>query len=106
MSRLLTGLCFLSLLGLAALQSAQAGVIIGGTRIIYHADKKETSISVKNPGNLSGSHGRQAPVYYYAPAVSPRCGQRKHCPHCAHGRKLTGRPGVSVLGKHQVYSGV
>ena len=49
MSRLLTGLCFLSLLGLAALQSAQAGVIIGGTRIIYHADKKETSISVKNP---------------------------------------------------------
>lgn len=29
--------------------SAQAGVIIGGTRIIYNGDKKETSISVK-PG--------------------------------------------------------
>lgn len=29
--------------------SAQAGVIIGGTRIIYNGDKKETSISVKNP---------------------------------------------------------
>lgn len=27
--------------------SAQAGVIIGGTRVIYNGDKKETSISVK-----------------------------------------------------------
>lgn len=33
--------------------SAQAGVIIGGTRIIYNGDKKETSISVKNPDKSS-----------------------------------------------------
>lgn len=33
--------------------SAQAGVIIGGTRIIYQGDKKETSLNVKNPDKLS-----------------------------------------------------
>ncbi|EDR8058035.1 molecular chaperone [Salmonella enterica subsp. salamae] len=33
--------------------STQAGVIIGGTRIIYNGDKKETSISVKNPDKSS-----------------------------------------------------
>ncbi|HHC4843561.1 TPA: molecular chaperone [Klebsiella oxytoca] len=33
--------------------SAQAGVIIGGTRVIYNGDKKETSISVKNPDKSS-----------------------------------------------------
>jgi len=49
MSRLFTGFCFLSLLGLLGLQSAQAGVIVGGTRIIYDASKKEASIAVKNP---------------------------------------------------------
>ncbi|ALR76375.1 fimbria/pilus periplasmic chaperone [[Enterobacter] lignolyticus] len=32
---------------------AQAGVIIGGTRVIYNGDKKETSISVKNPDKYS-----------------------------------------------------
>lgn len=29
--------------------SVQAGVIVGGTRIIYNGENKETSISVKNP---------------------------------------------------------
>ncbi len=33
--------------------TVQAGVIIGGTRIIYNGDKKETSISVKNPDQSS-----------------------------------------------------
>ncbi|VXD04565.1 exported hypothetical protein [Enterobacterales bacterium 8AC] len=28
---------------------AQAGVIVGGTRLIYDGDKKESSLSVKNP---------------------------------------------------------
>ncbi len=49
MSRLLSGFCLLSLLGISVLHSAQAGIIVGGTRIIYDADKKETSIPVKNP---------------------------------------------------------
>lgn len=38
---------------LLAMSSAQAGVIIGGTRIIYKGDKKETSISVENPDKVS-----------------------------------------------------
>lgn len=29
--------------------SVQAGIVIGGTRVIYHGDKKETSASVRNP---------------------------------------------------------
>lgn len=33
--------------------ASQAGVIIGGTRVIYHGDKKETSINVKNPDKYS-----------------------------------------------------
>lgn len=33
--------------------SVQAGVIVGGTRVIYNGEKKETSISVKNPDNSS-----------------------------------------------------
>ncbi|MBV8042159.1 molecular chaperone [Pluralibacter sp.] len=35
------------------LNTAQAGVIIGGTRVIYHGDKKETFISVNNPDKYS-----------------------------------------------------
>lgn len=30
-----------------SMATAQAGVIIGGTRIIYHADKKESSLTSK-----------------------------------------------------------
>lgn len=32
--------------------SAQAGVVIGGTRLIYHGDKKEATLTVKNPDNI------------------------------------------------------
>lgn len=49
MSRLLTGFCLLGLFGFSALQPAQAGVVVGGTRIIYDGAKKEASIPVKNP---------------------------------------------------------
>lgn len=31
---------------------SHAGVIVGGTRIIYDANKNEVSLSVKNPDNL------------------------------------------------------
>lgn len=53
MPTILSGLFFLSLLGLYSQQIAVAGVIIGGTRIIYDASKKESSISVKNPEKKS-----------------------------------------------------
>lgn len=36
-----------------SIPAANAGVIIGGTRVIYNEDKKETSISVKNPDKYS-----------------------------------------------------
>lgn len=49
MSRLFTGFCFLSLLAVSGMQSAQAGVVVGGTRVIYDSGKKEASIGVKNP---------------------------------------------------------
>ncbi|EBQ2673794.1 molecular chaperone [Salmonella enterica] len=38
---------------LFTMTTAQAGVVVGGTRIIYNGDKKETSISVKNPDKSS-----------------------------------------------------
>lgn len=38
---------------MVSVNAAQAGVIIGGTRVIYHGDKKETSINVKNPDKYS-----------------------------------------------------
>lgn len=38
---------------LLVMSSAQAGIIVGGTRIIYKGDKKETSISIKNPDKTS-----------------------------------------------------
>lgn len=34
---------------LCVLGSAQAGVIVGGTRVVYDASKKEAALSVKNP---------------------------------------------------------
>jgi len=53
MSSSLSGLFVLSLLGLYCQQTALAGVIIGGTRIIYDASKKESSLSIKNPEKKS-----------------------------------------------------
>ncbi|EAW1054971.1 long polar fimbrial chaperone LpfB [Salmonella enterica] len=44
-------LAFVPLFAIATV--AEAGVIVGGTRIIYDGNKKETSISVKNPDKFS-----------------------------------------------------
>lgn len=38
---------------LFSMSAAQAGIVVGGTRIIYNGNKKETSISVKNPDKSS-----------------------------------------------------
>lgn len=46
---LFKNICFLSVLGMLQINSAAAGVIVGGTRIIYDSDKREASIPVKNP---------------------------------------------------------
>lgn len=37
---------------LAVAATAQAGVIIGGTRLVYQGDKKESSIGISNPDSL------------------------------------------------------
>jgi P pilus assembly chaperone PapD len=41
------------------LSFAQAGVVIGGTRVIFDGNKKEASISINNPDNtpILSSHG-------------------------------------------------
>ncbi|MEH3170424.1 molecular chaperone [Enterobacter quasiroggenkampii] len=44
---------FIAATVLTVTASAQAGVIVGGTRVIYNGDKKETSLSVKNPDKSS-----------------------------------------------------
>lgn len=36
----------------SACSAASAGVIVGGTRVIYDGNKKETSLSVRNPDNI------------------------------------------------------
>lgn len=36
----------------SGLSAAQAGVVIGGTRVIYDGNKKEASLSVNNPDNV------------------------------------------------------
>lgn len=48
MTRLLAAFCCVTLSGVISLHSAQASVVVGGTRIIYDAGKQETSIPVKN----------------------------------------------------------
>ena len=42
---------FATLTVASAINVAQAGVVIGGTRVIYDGNKKESSLSVNNPDN-------------------------------------------------------
>lgn len=35
------------------INTAHAGVIIGGTRVVYQGEKKETSLNIKNPDKYS-----------------------------------------------------
>lgn len=49
--KIVSGALFLSLLLSAA--SSYAGVVVGGTRVIYDGGKKESSLSVNNPDNVS-----------------------------------------------------
>jgi P pilus assembly chaperone PapD len=60
------------------LSFAQAGVVIGGTRVIFDGNKKEASISINNPDNtpILSSHGskrlggREGTFYYYPTVIS------------------------------------
>ncbi|WMY73219.1 molecular chaperone [Buttiauxella selenatireducens] len=49
--KIVSGALFLSLL--LATASTYAGVVVGGTRVIYDGGKKESSLSVNNPDNVS-----------------------------------------------------
>lgn len=44
--------CLRAVIGMFLLigMSAQAAIVIGGTRVIYNGDKKEASVSISNPG--------------------------------------------------------
>ena len=63
-------------LGFLSVQ-AQAGIVIGGTRVIYDGDKKETAASVRNPEKSgvylvqswvdSGEQGGNTPVIVTPP---------------------------------------
>lgn len=63
--------------GFAVTMPASAGISIGGTRIIYNAENKETSLSIKNPASSgvylvqswieSGSHSATAPFIVTPP---------------------------------------
>lgn len=56
---------------------AQAGIVIGGTRVIYHGDKKETSAAIRNPDEAGvwlvqswvdgGTKGSKAPFIVTPP---------------------------------------
>lgn len=39
-------------LGFAAVMQAQASVVIGGTRVIFHAKEREATVRLSNPGQL------------------------------------------------------
>lgn len=49
--KIISGALFISLL--LSTVSAYAGVVVGGTRVIYDGGKKESSLSVNNPDNVS-----------------------------------------------------
>lgn len=42
----------LPVLFLTVMSNCYAGIILGGTRLIFHGDKKESSLSVNNPDNV------------------------------------------------------
>jgi P pilus assembly chaperone PapD len=80
-------LVFLSVIGAASiLPTAQAGVIIGGTRIIYDAVAKDASISVNNPDATpyliqtwidgADNSGRAAPFIVTPPLYRLNSGQQ------------------------------
>jgi P pilus assembly chaperone PapD len=56
---------------------AESGIVIGGTRVIYNGDKKEASLSIRNPNKSnvylvqswvdSGEQGRKAPFIVTPP---------------------------------------
>jgi P pilus assembly chaperone PapD len=74
---------------------AQAGIVIGGTRVIYNGDKKETSASIRNPDRSgvwlvqswvdSGMKGNKTPFIVTPPLFRINPG-REHPAHCAHWR--------------------
>jgi P pilus assembly chaperone PapD len=50
--RIVSKLISASILAVISVSAANAGVVIGGTRVIYDGGKKESSLSVNNPDNI------------------------------------------------------
>lgn len=44
---------FIIIFSILSLSPVYAGVVVGGTRIIYNGDKREVSLSVRNPDNIT-----------------------------------------------------
>lgn len=74
--KIVSGALFVSLLLSTA--STYAGVVIGGTRVIYDGGKKESSLSVNNPDNVSyliqswietGEHGAEKAPFMVTPPL-------------------------------------
>jgi P pilus assembly chaperone PapD len=71
---------------------AQAGIVIGGTRVIYNGDKK-TSASIRNPDRSgvwlvqswvdSGMKGNKTPFIVTPPLFRINPGKRTSCALCA-----------------------
>lgn len=65
--------------------AAQAGIVIGGTRVIYNGDKKETSAAIRNPDQSgvwlvqswvdSGVKGSKAPFIVTPPLFRINAGE-------------------------------
>lgn len=82
----MTTFCIVAAL-MSSAQLATAGVIVGGTRVIYNAGQKETSISVRNPEktapyliqswveNASPTDGSKAPFVITPPLFRLDAGQ-------------------------------
>jgi P pilus assembly chaperone PapD len=95
---------------------ASAGVVIGGTRVIYLSDKSDTTITVKNneaaipyliqtwvdPFNNTGT--AKKPPFTVIPPVSRLEAGQENSAHYENRGQFTAGSGVGVLAEHQKYS--
>lgn len=106
---------FITTMGLAmallplTLTSVSAGVIIGGTRIIFDGTKKEASIGITNPDNVpyliqswidvQDEQSGKAPFIITPPLYRLDGGQKKPGAYC-HDRLTASGAGEFILAEH------
>lgn len=95
---------------------AQAGIVIGGTRIIYNGDKKETSASIRNPDRSgvwlvqswvdSGMKGSKTPFIVTPPLFRINPGEENilRIVRTAGSLQPAGRSGIGILAEREVHS--